>query len=310
MSIEHRRRPKAMVFAPTPLLTITIEAAGDGPDEIHLHAGGQGFWVARMLDVLDVRAVLCSTFGGETGAVIKTVVAAEGVEPRGIDAARSNGAYVHDRRSGERFEVARMPAMPLTRHDVDDLYGVTLTEGLDADVCILGGPTDASVLPAEVYGRLAGDLTRNGRTVVVDLSGEQLMSAVNGGVMLAKVSAEDMVRDGQLARGGDPVAGLEALRAEGAENVVMTRADAPALALVGDRLHEVRAPTLHAIDSHGAGDSFTAATAAALARGTSVEDAVRLGAAAGSLNVTRRGLASGNRDEIDRMAAHVTVRHR
>lgn len=74
--------------------------------------------------------------------------------------------------------------------------------------------------------------------------------------------------------------------------------------------HGVRAPTLHAVDSQGAGDSFTAATAAALARGASVVDAVRLGAAAGSLNVTRRGLASGNRDEIERMAAHVTVRPR
>ena len=35
--------PSIVVFAPSPLLTITVEAAGTPRQEIHLHAGGQGF---------------------------------------------------------------------------------------------------------------------------------------------------------------------------------------------------------------------------------------------------------------------------
>ena len=45
-----------------------------------------------------------------------------------------------------------------------------------------------------------------------------------------------------------------------------------------------------------------------LARGMSVADALRLGAAAGPLNATRRGLGTGTRQEIERLATHVTVR--
>src|SRR5581483_11719386 len=35
------------VVSPSLWLTVTIEAGAGGP-EVHLHAGGQGFWVARM----------------------------------------------------------------------------------------------------------------------------------------------------------------------------------------------------------------------------------------------------------------------
>lgn len=50
-----------------------------------------------------------------------------------------------------------------------------------------------------------------------------------------------------------------------------------------------------------------AAIGVGLARGMTPIDAVRLGIAAGALNVTRRGLGTGVRDEIERLATHVQV---
>jgi 1-phosphofructokinase len=67
-------------------------------------------------------------------------------------------------------------------------------------------------------------------------------------------------------------------------------------------------PSVESLDSRGAGDSMTAGVAAALARGEDLESAVRLAAAAGRLNVTRRGLATGTRTEIERLTKHVEVR--
>lgn len=300
-------RPRAMVLAPSPLLTVTVEAGGDTPDVIHLHAGGQGFWIARMLKILDVDVTLCATVGGESGTLVRAIVEADGVDAMWIDTEAANGAYIHDRRGGERRVVADMPATALSRHDVDDLYGLALTTGLEADVCVLGGPSDESVISAETYGRLAADLTGHGRTVVADLSGEALVSALAGGVALAKVSGEELAREGRLLEGDDVVAVLASFVDAGARNVVMTRAKEPAIALVDGAVRVIRVPTLHEVDHHGAGDSLTAGAASALARGASMEDALRLGAAAGALNVTRHGLASGRRQEIERMATHVVI---
>jgi 1-phosphofructokinase len=53
---------------------------------------------------------------------------------------------------------------------------------------------------------------------------------------------------------------------------------------------------------------MTAGLAAALARGHGLEDALCLAAAAAALNVTRRGLATGDRHQIERMAGRVKVR--
>ncbi|HEV8298471.1 MAG TPA: hypothetical protein VGQ20_14295, partial [Acidimicrobiales bacterium] len=66
--------PAVCVFAPVPLLTVTIEQLGDRGPEVHLHAGGQGVWIARMANILGARSVLCTILGGETGGVFESVL--------------------------------------------------------------------------------------------------------------------------------------------------------------------------------------------------------------------------------------------
>jgi 1-phosphofructokinase len=303
--------PRVCVFAPAPLLTITIESTPDErrSDEIHLHAGGQGFWIARLVAELGVDVVLCGSFGGETGRVARNLIREEGVDVRGIEATGSNGAYVHDRRSGERVETASMPGDALTRHEIDELYGIALVEGFDSAVTVLGGPAGSPIIPASTYRRLARDVRSNGGTVIADLTGEPLQCALDGGVDVLKISEEDLRRDG-LVDGPDVdavVAEMRALAERGAEHVVVTRAEDPGLALVGGQMLVIEAPRLEPADHRGAGDSLTAGVAATLARGGDLIEGLRIGAAAGAINVTRRGLATGKRPEIARLTPHVSI---
>lgn len=299
--------PVIAVFAPDPLLTVTIEARGDDA-EVHLHAGGQGCWLARMMTTLGAAAVLCGPFGGETGIVVRTLMEREGIVVRGVSADSDNGAYVHDRRGGQRDVIVEMHPPLLSRHAADELFAVMLVEALEADAAVLGGPQAPDVVPADTFRRLAADLSAAGKLVVADLSGDDLAAALEGGVSVLKVSHASLIADGRAADGspGALVEALYALQDAGAARVVLTRAEEPALAL-SDRVVSVSPPRLEPLDSRGAGDSLTAALATSLARGADWESALRSGAAAGALNTARRGLGTGARDEIERLAAHVRV---
>jgi len=175
---------------------------------------------------------------------------------------------------------------------------------------MLSGPPDPGLVPADVYRRLAGDLRRNGSRVVADLSGDHLTAVLEGGVTFLKVSHEELIRDG-LAEGSDPEQLLPAMRelhARRAESLVVSRADQPALALLDGEAYEVVMPKLEPADPRGTGDSMTAGVAAVLAQGGDLATAVRTGAAAGALNVTRHGLGTGRADAIAKMIEHIDLR--
>lgn len=297
-----------MVFAPVPQLTVTIEQEADAV-ELHVHPGGQGVWQARMITSLGVPVTLCACLGGEVGGVLEPLIAAEGIELRAVPRPTASGWYVHDRRDGERVEIAENPGEPLARHELDELYSLALAEGLRAEMSVLSGPADPSVVPADVYRRLAADLATNGARVVADLSGDHLSAVLAGGVTFLKVSHEELMEDGRAE--DDAVETLTEtmgrLRAEGAESLIVTRAEEPSLALLDGELVEVAMPRLEATDTRGAGDSMTAGVAAVLARGGDLRDAVLTGAAAGALNVTRHGLGSGRADAIAELVKRIRI---
>jgi 1-phosphofructokinase len=297
-----------MVFAPVPQLTVTIEQEADAV-ELHVHPGGQGVWQARMITSLGVPVTLCACLGGEVGGVLGPLIAAEGVELRSVPRPTPSGWYVHDRRDGERVEIAQNPGEPLARHELDELYSLALAEGLQAEISVLSGPADPSGVPPDVYRRLAADLASNGARVVADLSGEHLTAVLAGGVSFLKVSHEELVDAGRADDDGVEalVEAMRKLQTEGAQSLIVTRAEEPSLALLDGDLVEVALPRLEATDTRGAGDSMTAGVAAVLARGGDLIDAVRTGAAAGALNVTRHGLGSGRADAIAELVKRVRI---
>ncbi len=303
---------RVSIFAPSPQLTVTIEDL-DGAPDVHLHAGGQGFWQARMITALGAPVTLCCALGGETGEVLRHLLAEADIEVRARDVAARNGAYVHDRRDGDRSELGEMCPEPVSRPEMDDLYELTVVAGMAAGVAVLSGSVDQAteeVVPVSVYERLTGDLVRNGTKVVVDLAGARLSAALSGVPTVVKISHEELLEDG-LAKSDDVRELAKAARKivkSGVELVVVSRAAEPTLAVRADDELLVAAPELDPVDTRGGGDSMTTGIAAALAHGEDIETALRLGAAAGALNVTRHGLGTGSGDAVRALAERVELR--
>jgi 1-phosphofructokinase len=291
------------------LLTMTLESAGNRSDDLHIHPGGQGFWVARMAAVLGAEVVICAPLGGETGTVLRFLLEQESMRVNATPAAVPSGAYIHDRRGGERHELWQSDLVPLGRHELDELYTATLAEGIAAGICVLAGTHEEEIVPADTYRRLAGDLRSNGVRVVADIAGPFLTSLLESGIYLLKVSHEELVQDGYATGAGEReiLSAINRLHDEGAENVVVSLAGEGSMALFDGALMRVRAPSMEVLDHRGAGDSMTAALAVSLARGDSPERALRLAAATGALNVTRHGLGSGRAEAIHQIAENVVV---
>lgn len=309
------QRPRLCVLAPTPLLTVEIESPQAGPTvlphhaDVHLHPGGQGLWVARMAVSLGAEVTVCGPFGGEVGLLLKEMVSSEGLRLRPVGYAVGNGAYVYDRRDGERTTMAHMPPPPLNRHELDDLYGTVLVQALESDVIVITGNEPEHVVPASFYGRIARDLRSMGKVVVADLSGEAAVTAAAEGPDVLKMSHEEVCAAG-LAR-DESLAELWGAASQlveaGVGAMVLSRAADPCLVVTAEDATQIVGPVMSPLDHRGAGDSMTAGIAVGLGRGLSIVDAVRLGAAAGTLNVTRRGLGTGRRDHIERFADQITV---
>jgi 1-phosphofructokinase len=302
--------PTIAILEPAPRMMIAVNPGEGGGNKVYLHAGGQGFWVARMAAELGARPRVCAPLGGRSGGLLPELMRLDGVEVVPVACHRSSSVWISNGHDGDPASIGETDPPPLDRHEVDELYSATLAAGLAAGIAVLTGPPRSGILPADVYRRLASDLSANGARVVADVAMEALEPVLAGGVDVLKVSDEDLLRTGRL-RDGSLAAALETiagLRALGAGAVVLSRAADPLVVDSGGEVMEVVPPSLEELNRRGAGDAMTGALAAGLARGMPLGEAVPLAVAAGALNVTRRGLGTGQRRAIEELAGVVRLR--
>lgn len=291
-------------------MTVTIEAKdGDQGDEVHLHPGGQGFWIARMIEHLGETPVLCAPVGGEVGSALKSLMPSN-LDLWPVETHGESPIYIHDRRSGERVTVAETSMPLLGRHEQDDFFSRALEVAMATDLLVMTGRRVGGGIPVDFFTRLAADLAALEVPVVADVHGDELDALLEGGPLhLLKLSQDDLVEDGRMEGAGLVGLGktVEAIRNRGARNVVVSGAEEATLACLEGSWYRVEQPTLQVADHRGSGDSMTAALAVAIVRGMDEVEMLSLGAAAGAANAVRHGLGNADRDLIVQLASRIDV---
>jgi len=307
-------KPRVTIFAPHPLLTVTIEAEGESRQSIHFHAGGQGVWVARMVRALGATPVLCAFLGGESGTLLGPLLqedgsAAPGYELRLVRTGTPSGCYVTDRRSGRRELVAMSVSDPPSRHELDDLFSRTVAEAIDCGTLVVTNPMPGASLPLEVYADLVTDVKGSGCTVLVDLSSPRLDSALRGAPDIVKINDWELA---EYVRG--PVdteerlfAAVSALHEAGAKTAIVTRGEEPGLVVTDGEAWRLTPPRFENGFREGCGDSMLGAMAAATASGSAPLEAIAIGAAGGAANFLRRGLGNASFDVVEKLARSVRI---
>lgn len=300
------------MFGPHPILTITVETRPDAlSDDVHVHAGGQGVWVARMAGALGADAVLCGTIGGEVGTALLPLLAHLPFEHRLTRTAGVSGCYVIDRRLGDRRPVATAWSPQMTRHELDDLYSTTVTEAIVRDVLVVANPLPGDALPPEFYGNLVAEARAAGTQVLVDLSSPRLDAALEGRPDLVKLNDWELAEyvTGPVDTAAEIRAGIAALRNAGAGSVVLTRGGDPAFGVRQDGTEfEIAPPRFEHGSPEGCGDSMMGGIATAWGSGDDWLGALTLGTAAGAANYLRHGLGTSLRSVVEQLIGQVRVR--
>jgi 1-phosphofructokinase len=297
------------IFAPHPLLTVTLEREGPAREQVHFHAGGQGVWVARMASCLGAETVLCGFRGGETGELLESMLRRLPGRQRLVQTASTSGCYVTDRRSGQREVLTCTLSDPPSRHEVDALFSATCAEAITAGWLIVTNPMPADALPIELYGDLIADARAAGCRTLVDLSAPRLDSALRGGPDLVKLNDWELAEfvQGPVSDPAEMLAAARQLIERGARRVLVTRGPEPALVIDEQRVRLLRPTPLTRGFREGCGDSMLGALAASWAAGESFDHALRMGAAAGAANFLRHGLGSASRDVVEQLLGSVSL---
>ncbi len=265
-----------------------------------------------MMCHLEYQPIVVAPVGGESGAVLRGLVASWGPELVAIEMQHDSPAYIHDRRSGKREEFARSQIPCLDRHEMDNFYGAVLDEASASGACVITGKVEGDSIPLDFYHRLGADLKATGVQAIGDLHGAELDAFLDGGPLdTLKVSDEDLIKDGRLEQDAPIQRRLDAikqLRERGAKQVVISAAKGPTVAYIGGLEMVAEAPSLEAVDPKGSGDAMTAGLVAGVLEQREPQEVLKVACAAGAANVTRHGLGNVNGKLVESLSEKVSVK--
>ena len=143
-----------------------------------------------------------------------------------------------------------------------------------------------------------------GARVVVDTSGNALKLAANEGAFLLKPNLPELesLVGHQLTTELEQEEGARDLLNQGyAEMLMVSLGAGGALLASRDGIRRLRAPTVRTRSRVGAGDSMVGGTVHGLMSGMEIEDAARLGIAAGAAAVMTPGTQLCRKNDIERI---------
>jgi 6-phosphofructokinase 2 len=266
--------------------------------------GGGGINVSRAIRTLGGRATAVYPAGGPMGSLVQERLERENIDQRPISIrgwTRQN-LVVLERSSGTQFRFG-MPGPELSDRELDRCLAEVSSVCGDCTYLVVSGSLPPGA-PEDFYGVVAEIARDKGSRLIVDAAGAALRRAAEVGVFLLKPNVRELghLAGRELADEADQIrAAREIIDRNGTEAVVISLGAGGALLVTRDGNLEVRAPTVPIRSKVGAGDSMVAGITLALTRGETMEDAVRLGVAAGAAAVMTPGTELCRAEDTDRL---------
>jgi 6-phosphofructokinase 2 len=272
--------------------------------------GGGGINVARAAHRLGGNVTAIYPVGGAIGKLLQRLVEREGIDslvtPAHVETRENFTAY--ETESGEQYRFV-LPGSALHRAEWEACLNLLVTLPENVKFVVASGSVPPGV-PDDFFARVAREAKRQGAQTIVDTSGAALAAALDEGVTLIKPNLLELSQlvGASLETDAACVAACRKLIAAGAtQAVALTLGEHGALLVTKE--HSWKAPPLaiEVVSAVGAGDSFLGGMVWALAASQPIEQAFRVGVAAGSSAVASPGTELCSEADVKRLLPEVQI---
>jgi 1-phosphofructokinase len=304
-----------VTFTPNPAVDKTLAVPGlavgsvNRAAESHLDPGGKGINASRIVHRLGRQTTALTVLGGHIGRLLRGGLDAEGVPCRAVwvpEETRLN-VVLHDATANASTRVwDRGAEVPAGLRDA--VLELALHALPQATVFLCAGTLPPG-MPPDTYARVLDAAAEHGVRTVLDSDGEAFRRGLDGRPTLIKpnVREAEALLGRRLATEADVIDGATELLRRGPEAVVVSRGAEGSILVTAERVLRATPPRVERRSAVGSGDSLVAGFLVALAEGSSLEEGLRLGTAAGAATAMSVGTQLGSAEDIAALVPQVRI---
>lgn len=282
--------------------TIRVQASRFDP-------GGKGINVSRVIRELGGESIAMGFAPGGLGRYIEQTLEAEGIECDFVHTKGETRTNITLMDESRHIQTILSDPGPATNLEAVTSLKRRLKRRLhDGDWLVLAGSIPPP-LTADVYSELIHEAQEQGVHTVLDADGAALQAGVEATPEIVKGNRRELERllGRHLDDEASTLAAARQVHKIGVQTVVVTRGREGAVAVYNHKKLRGIAPRVRAVSAIGSGDAFLAGVVLTLSRGGTMDEAMRLGIAAGTATVLTPGTTPCRRREVDILLPRVKV---
>jgi 1-phosphofructokinase family hexose kinase len=276
------------------------------------YAGGKGVNVAKVLALLGEACAIYGFIGGDSGRRLEDEIISLGIQSKFIGIAGDTRTTINviDKERNLETEILELgPAV--AEEELQALIGQLTADIAPGDIVICSGAI-INGAPPSIYKAIAAICVAKAAYCFLDTCGEAFHASLPGQYYFAKPNLKEFSEYLGLENKVDDrtiVAQAERLMAKGFENLMVSMGKSGALLVNHTVRLQASPPVISNQSSIGSGDASVAGYAAAINRGSDVEEAFCLSMACGVSNAMHREVGFIDLSEVNELKKRIELRH-
>ncbi|MFC0389751.1 1-phosphofructokinase family hexose kinase [Paenibacillus mendelii] len=278
-------------------------------------AGGKGINAARVAHSLGEPVVATGFVAGLNGQMIRSGLTQEGISHQFVEAAGESRTCLNllNEATGESLEILES-GLQIGEADCARLIEQVKLLAESSSVIVMSGSIPSGG-GSDIYQRLIDAVKEFQVPVILDTSGDSLLSGIQASPFMIKPNKEESARlTSDVIQGGadDEERLHQTIRhlaqAKQIPCIAVSLGEKGALVGYQGKLYSVSAAKVQAVNPVGSGDSFVAGFAVSLHRGYDIVQALKLASACGASNSLHSAAGVVMPDEVASFIEEIEVR--